>query len=387
MLLLKKKYPEPQKLVTDVFKPISETERLKPPDFYMDRSFGNNIYKGRLELKWPHTIKVTSSQITEERATESVYLLACELLTQMGFIQIVEGQSVPMKPSTILQYLKKFASITQSGSTKDLFQNVNTLESQEDEEQMWRSVLCLHWPVDFTVSAKAHEMPVAFHEMCLLTAMKLKRLGLLDSNNNLSQNLVYRVKCNRKEPYMLDDLHPDAEIYVDASKHGLGAYLLTSEDDTIRWISDRWTNKTYFDPIKYTTIAEFYALVTAIYTWKHKFLGKKVLCYSDCLSAVHLVNNGLYVVRNNRTNRRIDPRNEKLFKTLINTCEKYDITLFARHVNRVNNVPADLLSRSDVKSFQEIVPTAFHIPKKSKKLDFCKPKDDDYLNPEDRKRK
>ena len=186
---------------------------------------------------------------------------------------------------------------------------------------------------------------------------------------------------------MLDDLHPDAEIYVDASKHGLGAYLLTSEDDTIRWISDRWTNKTYFDPIKYTTIAEFYALVTAIYTWKHKFLGKKVLCYSDCLSAVHLVNNGLYVVRNNRTNRRIDPRNEKLFKTLINTCEKYDITLFARHVNRVNNVPADLLSRSDVKSFQEIVPTAFHIPKKSKKLDFCKPKDDDYLNPEDRKRK
>ena len=80
----------------------------------------------------------------------------------------------PMKPSTVLEYLKKFASITQPYYSKDLFQNVNTLESQEDQEQMWRSVLCLHWPVDFTVSAKAHEMPVAFHEMCLLVAMKLK---------------------------------------------------------------------------------------------------------------------------------------------------------------------------------------------------------------------
>ena len=56
-----------------------------------------------------------------------------------------------------------------------------------------------------------------------------------------------------------------------------------------------------------------------------------------------------------------------------------------RHVNRVNNVPADLLSRSDVKTFQEMVPKAFHIPKKSKKLDFCKPKHDTYQNPEDRK--
>ena len=92
----------------------------------------------------------------------------------MGFIQIVNEKGDPMKPSTILEYLRKFASITQSGSSKDLFQNVNTLESQEDQEQMWRSVLSLHWPVDFTVSAKAREMPVAFHEMCLLTAMKLK---------------------------------------------------------------------------------------------------------------------------------------------------------------------------------------------------------------------
>ena len=214
-----------------------------------------------------------------------------------------------------------------------------------------------------------------------------QRHGLLDSRNNLLTNTLYRVKCSRKEPYMLDDLHPDAEIYVDASQQGLGAYLLTSEDDTIRWISDRWTNATYFDPTKYSTFAEFYALVTALYTLKHKFVGKKVLCYSDCLAVVNLVNNGLYVVKKNRMNRCTDPRTEKLFLTLLTTCEKNDISLFARHVKRVNNVPADLLSRSDVKSFQEKVPKAFHIPKKSKKLDFCKPKDDCYLNPNDRKKK
>ena len=204
----------------------------------------------------------------------------------------------------------------------------------------------------------------------------------MDSNNNLSRNMLYRVKCNRGEPYQLEDLHPDAEIYVDASRQGLGAYLLTSDDETIRWISEPWSETVYFDPVKYSAFAEFYALVTAIYTWKHKFVGKKVLCYSDCQNAVHLVNNGLYVVKKKR-----DPCTEKLFLTLMSTCEKNKISLFAKHVKRVNNIPADLLSRSEVKSFQEIVPKAFRIPKKTKKLDFCKPKNDTFHDPKDVKKK
>ena len=59
VLLLKQKFPEPQKLVTDVFKPISEDASLKPPVFYLDKGFGNSIYKGRLEFQWPHAIKVS----------------------------------------------------------------------------------------------------------------------------------------------------------------------------------------------------------------------------------------------------------------------------------------------------------------------------------------
>lgn len=92
----------------------------------------------------------------------------------MGFIQIVDGKGVPMKPEIVLKFLKQFAAESSSGSSKDLFKNINTLESQKDEEQLWHSMLRLNWPVDFTVSAKAREMPAAFHEMCLLTAMKLK---------------------------------------------------------------------------------------------------------------------------------------------------------------------------------------------------------------------
>lgn len=77
---MKQCYPKPQQLVSDVYKPIIEPERIKAPNFYLDKTFGNNIYKGRLELLWPHTIRVTSSQISEEKAKEGVYLLACSLL-------------------------------------------------------------------------------------------------------------------------------------------------------------------------------------------------------------------------------------------------------------------------------------------------------------------
>lgn len=217
--------------------------------------------------------------------------------------------------------------------------------------------------------------------------LPFQRLGFLDSANHLKQRTVFRVKCSRAEEYKLEDFQPDAEIYVDASRVGMGAYLLTSEDDTIRWISDLWTDKLYFDPHSNSTVAEFYALVTALYTWKHKFKDKKVLCYSDSLNTVNYVNNGLYLIRDARGQRRSDARLEKLFKTLSHTCSKNNITLYARHVHRVHNTAADLLSRNCVKSFQEIVPTAFHLPKKTKKLEFCKPKDDDLLDPKGHKGK
>ena len=169
----------------------------------------------------------------------------------------------------------------------------------------------------------------------------------------------------------LENFNPDFEIYVDASKVGLGAYLLTNDEDTVRWISDVWSNNLHFNPLYNSSVAEFYALVTAIFTWKYKFKNKKVLCYSDNIDAVSIVNNGLYLMKEKSL---YHTTYKALYDVLTAACKTNNISLFARHVCRMDNVAADLLSRNNVEKFRKIVPTARDIPKKAKNLHFCKPK-------------
>lgn len=176
-----------------------------------------------------------------------------------------------------------------------------------------------------------------------------------------------------------DISNPDYEIYVDASGVGIGAYLLSNNDEKIRWLSDSWRqDMTKFSPVNDMQLAEFYALVTAVFTWKHKFVGKKVMCYSDNHGVVQVINHGYYKSKITRNPKSF----AKLFMLLIDVCSKNDITFIAQHVPRLNNVAADLLSRCNVDEFKRMVPTAFKSPKKVKKLWFCtcnesKPDDSD----------
>ena len=197
----------------------------------------------------------------------------------------------------------------------------------------------------------------------------LQSIGLLDGDNNLREIQLFRMLHERE---ILDDFKPDFIIYADASRVGLGAYLLTNEDDTIRWISDQWKENMFFNPTLNSNASEFYAIVTACYTWKYKFRNKKVLCFSDSMNAVNLVNNGVLLNKVSKLGHQL--RFIKLYTVLTETCRLNNITLLAKHVYRTDNVAADLLSRNRVSKFHEIVPTAKPVPKKSKKLDFCTPK-------------
>ena len=91
----------------------------------------------------------------------------------MGLIQGTDDK-YPVKPETVLKMLEKFAEDGVSGKSRDMFENVNTLETRKDKNDVWLSTIQLYWPVSFTVTAEAREMSLAFHEACLQTAMQFK---------------------------------------------------------------------------------------------------------------------------------------------------------------------------------------------------------------------
>lgn len=201
----------------------------------------------------------------------------------------------------------------------------------------------------------------------------LQRTGLFNNNNQLLPSKVMRLKNSTASTITRDNFQPDFEIYVDASQVGFGAYLLNKEDSKVRWIADPWpshfnTGTTDILPVFESSFFEFYALVSACYTWKHKFVGKKLLCWSDNSYAVTLVNKGLYLIPEKKVKKY-----QKLYKIIYDMCQKYDITLTALHVHRIDNIAADLLSRCRVDEFREIVPDAHEKSKKTKKLLFCHP--------------
>ena len=207
---------------------------------------------------------------------------------------------------------------------------------------------------------------------------------LLDKTN---QPLKLRIlQTSGMKQAVSGDCQTDAEIYSDASVSGMGAYFLSRDDDSVRWIAESWPENLYFSPEDSSNLNEFYALVSAVLTWKHKLKNKKLLCYSDNLYTVKLVNDGLYTFKRVRQSNCPDAKIEKLFWALTNTCKHSDITLVAKHVNRRDNIAADLLSRNNVKLFQTIVPLAKPVKKKVKKLTFCKPKDDLLSPDKDKKR-
>lgn len=168
----------------------------------------------------------------------------------------------------------------------------------------------------------------------------------------------------------MEDFQADCVIHVDASKKGIGAFLEMKDENGVRWFTETWPKDlkaNYFSKSFPSSFGEMYAFVTACYTWKHKFVNKRVLCNSDCLSTVQLINRGLYV------SRKTYSKFYKLNNILLTTIHKYNIEFLASYIPRLDNVAADLLSRQKVDQFREQVPNAYEKAKKIKKLAFFHP--------------
>ncbi|KAH3816108.1 hypothetical protein DPMN_117616 [Dreissena polymorpha] len=294
----------------------------------------------------------------------------------MGLLQTTNSVPEVLNPSKLTGILEHLAGLqTPELHLSSNFRIINTLEMRQDEEVLWRCTLQVLWPVEFTVSSESQCLDMAYYQTCARAAIKLKALGCLNEDNTFKQGILLSLN---KYSYLLEKLvprtliNPDYELYVDASKQGMGGYLLSnSGDDDIRWMSDSWEQDQ--KGFKYSStdvnMKEFYALLTAFHTWKHKFVDKKVLCYSDNRNAVNLVNHGIYSINLRNSNINIY---KDLYMKLMNVCERYRITLVSAYVPRENNHAADLLSRCDVDKFKELVPTANKHPKKTKKLWFIK---------------
>lgn len=196
--------------------------------------------------------------------------------------------------------------------------------------------------------------------------------GLLDSKK-LPKALSYYMKARSAGGYLIpsvEDFDPDCIIHVDASKHGFGAYLKIKDENGVRWLTEQWPDdikSKYFMSSYSSTFGELYALVTACYTWKHKFVNKRVLCYTDCLFSATLINRGIYW-----SNCKFS-KYQKLCNILLTTTQKYEIDFLACHLSRNYNVLADMLSRFCVEQFKEEVPEAHEKSKKTKHLLFSEP--------------
>ncbi|XP_053377141.1 uncharacterized protein LOC123529866 isoform X2 [Mercenaria mercenaria] len=396
--VLHRLFPQPKKVVDDLFAPFQKAEEGLIPKLEVRRKLRDSICKTKLTFHWPTTVDVCGIHTDEDTSVYNAYLQACHLLKGMGLVKESDTETRPgvytvYTVDNVLKILEELASMqcTIGGYEPNNYRVINLLQHNQDEDVCWTSSLQVQWPICFTVNSKSTCLDLAYYQSCLKAVMKFKAFGYLNQQNHFRKGILLALERYDNHPLNInivtrDLTNPDFELFVDASAHGMGAYLISRDDEKIRWLADPWIpSKIKFEPRSQSYIAEFYAFVTAVYTWKHKFVEKKVICYSDNMYAINLINHGIYTSRKSKRNESI----HKLYMLLMEVCFKYNITVVGVHVPRMNNVAADLLSRCDVNSFKKIVPTAYDNPKKSKKLWFCLNKKDDEndKNKDDKKPK
>ena len=230
------------------------------------------------------------------------------------------------------------------------------------------------------------------HDQLLHDTVLFQALGLLAHNNQLAESrlpaISRRIRTQAATNFAnlsREQFDPHYEIYSDASAFGFGAYLLKKDESRVHWLASTWTEhfphgpelcpcqkssdagKEAWGAIQMdSTFCELYSVVSACYTWKHKFMGKRVLVWTDNQGVVQLVNGGVQGINKQK-------RWGKLFQILSSTCRKYSIELQANHVQREENVAADFLSRRKLAAFKQAVPEAAPSQKKTKKLLFWNP--------------
>ena len=232
-----------------------------------------------------------------------------------------------------------------------------------------------------------------FHQiMFLLHEFYLQKYGIESHNQQINFSRVFtwydwpmRLASQHVDHKDIKTFEPDFMLFTDASVLGFGAYFLNEDHIKERWISELWSKEhirqlsTHMDE-RYvdSSLGEFYAAVSAIYTWKSKFSGKKVLLHSDNQLNVLLVNMlsqspGTFYVNNQKRNVVRKLRYLKMFQILKQILYSENITVKACHISSEENYAADCLSLGRVDLFKRLYPNSFPKSKKTKNLLFAAP--------------
>lgn len=404
---LKELYPNPKCLIHDLLQPLVHSGVTVTPQVVVTPRLGGRFFRAKLQLHWPSKVTVSAVDSSVAGAEKNAYLLACDLLKNMGLLyQLTSGSMMPISQDYILKILHTLHSsychpfsLSQPEFTFTTTPTHHTPSSQNalfmDDglmglktgtwpKQLWRTKVAASWPYCFDIISLGPSCDVSKYVAALHTSIKLKALGLLSSTNHLVLSRLPVISSQQKAAAAMSAQHfdPHYEIYSDASALGFGAYLMKKDDNRIHWLANAWSehfpdcprintrqqakatagSSVYLE----STFCELYAVVTACFTWKHKFVEKRILVWTDSQAVVNMLNWGLH--GESKVNRW-----GKLLTILVDTCQKYSIKLQARHIHRSENIAADLLSRCQLSAFREAVPDAAPSQKKTKKLLFWNP--------------
>lgn len=184
---LQQKFPEPKKVVDDLFAPFENVEESLIPNIEKTHKLGNRICVTKLNLKWPKSVNIVGKHEDENMSTEYAYLNTCDFLTKIGLVKIPrsneEFTTKPYDADNVIKVLEELASMQTAiaGFETSNFRVLNLLQNDiEDDDIFWSSSIRVAWPVSFTVNSKSTCLSLAYYQSCLKAIMKLKGLGYLD---------------------------------------------------------------------------------------------------------------------------------------------------------------------------------------------------------------
>lgn len=144
--------------------------------------------------------------------------------------------------------------------------------------------------------------------------------------------------------------------YTDSSKNnqlGFGCYF------SGRYAYGRWEDSEENFINKYNpsiNFLELYGIVVSVELWCKHIKNKRVVIFSDNLSAVHMVNNS-----SSKCSSCM-----KLIRILTLTCLRHNTRVFLRHVEGKFNTLSDSLSRMDLKRFFRFAPPGTELRQQEK---------------------
>lgn len=373
---LHKVFSDPENLLSSLINIMVNIDPMQLPTIDIEPRLGGRLWRACIKFTWPVAFQVVGESTEQTRARHYAYLEACKMFQNLGLLSST-GQLLDWK-SQLENMIEEVMGKLKLRSTL----HYSTFQEVTKAKIVWASKLEFFYPFPMSVVGHGVTKCSAETAAAALAFVKLKSMKTLDKNNSSLDSIpsihLFLKPSRNFISYESSAVQfiPDYEIWVDASKIGYGAYLVTNtkeeRTERIRWLKELWPNKIrdlYVVPKHFSSLTEFYALVCAIYTWKKKFEGRSVLIWSDCSYAVTLVNQGLLVNLKAVQNHKY----LKLFKILQETCLRYSIDLHCKHIKRMHNQAADSLSKLQMEKFFAMVPNASMKAKKSKKLLFFLP--------------